>query len=168
MSAIKVAVIGATGKTGRSVVNGLLASSTKFVQLLLFPTTYRLYCTEIHGTVRLTWPDPSQEITALTRESSLHNEANDSLRNLGLKVAAFDILGPREHLLAVFTGLDVVVSCVHFSQIPDQINMIDAMKEAGIKRFVPSDFATPAPLGVTAIHDRVSHRPALSVSDSLT
>ncbi|KAJ4397256.1 hypothetical protein N0V93_001480 [Gnomoniopsis smithogilvyi] len=121
---IRVVVIGATGKTGNSVVKGLVASSTSF------------------------------EITALTRASSLHNESNNALRDLGAKVVAFDIQGPKEDLIPIFAGQDVVISCVHASQIDAQLNLIEPLKEAKVKRFIPCNFATAAPAGVMAMHDR--------------
>lgn len=102
-----------------------------------------------------------QEITALTRASSLHNESNNALRNLGAKVVAFDIQGPKEDIVKVFTGQDVVISCVHASQIDAQMNLIEPLKEANVKRFIPCNFATPAPAGVMALHDRVRQNPDL-------
>lgn len=58
-------------------------------------------------------------------------------------------------MIEVFTGQDIVISCVHASQIDAQLNLIEPLKEAKIKRFVPCDFATAAPAGVMALHDRV-------------
>ncbi|CAN8100264.1 unnamed protein product [Discula destructiva] len=123
---IRVAIIGATGNTGRSVVNGLVASPTSF------------------------------EITALTRASSLHNEANDGLRALGAKVVAFDINGPKEDIVKVFSGQDVVISCVNASQLEVQVNLVEPLKEAKVGRFVPCNFATPAPEGVMVLQDQKS------------
>ncbi|KAI2620768.1 NAD(P)-binding protein [Hypomontagnella submonticulosa] len=122
---IKVAVVGATGNTGKSVVDGLLAETeTKY------------------------------EITALTRPTSVNNEANKVLQGRGVHVVAADLTGPKEDLVKLLSGIDVVISCIVFSALKDQIPLAEAAKEAGVKRFVPCDFATPAPRGVMALHDQ--------------
>ncbi|KAI1208502.1 NAD(P)-binding protein [Annulohypoxylon truncatum] len=123
-TAVKVVIVGATGKTGSSVVNGLLASETNF------------------------------DITALARPSSVSSEANNALRGRGVHVVAADLTGPKEELVKILTGADVVISCIVFSSFNDQIPLAEAAKEAGVKRFVPCDFATPAPRGVMILQDQ--------------
>lgn len=81
-------------------------------------------------------------------------------------MVAFDIHGSNEDLVQVFTGQDVVISCVHASQIDAQINLIEPLKEAKVKRFIPCNFATPAPAGVMALHDRVCQIQTLSTQQS--
>ena len=43
-------------------------------------------------------------------------------------------------LLAAFRDKDAVVSCVGVDGVPLQTAMIDAAEEAGVKRFIPSEF----------------------------
>ncbi|KAI1455917.1 NAD(P)-binding protein [Annulohypoxylon moriforme] len=123
-TAVKVFIVGATGKTGKSVVNGLIASETNF------------------------------DITALARPSSIDSEANNALRSRGVHVVAADLTGPKEELVKILTGADVVISCIVYTSLNDQIPLVEAAKEAGVKRFVPCDFGTPAPRGVMIMRDQ--------------
>ncbi|KAI0888538.1 NAD(P)-binding protein [Annulohypoxylon maeteangense] len=125
-TAVKVAIVGATGKTGSSIVNGLLASETKF------------------------------DITALARPASVDNEAHNALRNRGIHVVSADLTGPKEELVKTLTGIDVVISCIVYNGLSDQIPLAEAAKEAGVKRFVPCDFSTPTTRGVMTMHDQKS------------
>ncbi|KAI0127073.1 isoflavone reductase [Xylariales sp. AK1849] len=120
---IKVLVISATGKTGKSVVEGLLSSSTKY------------------------------DILALTRESSLGNPVLQEFRDRGVKIATTRLLGPRQDLVDLLTGIEVVISCIFALNLDDQLPLITAAKEAGVKRFVPCNFGTPAPRGVMTLLD---------------
>lgn len=43
-------------------------------------------------------------------------------------------------LLSAFKNQDAVISVLGFDGIPEQMKMIDAATQAGIKRFVPSEF----------------------------
>ncbi|KAF3014178.1 hypothetical protein E8E14_004159 [Neopestalotiopsis sp. 37M] len=122
-SPISVLVVGPTGKTGSSVVEGLLNSSTSF------------------------------EITALTRESSLDNPKLKPFKERGVKLATSDPNGPKDELVKLLTGIDVVISCIYWANLNDQIPLAEAAKEAGVKRFVPSSFQTPAPRGVMRLAD---------------
>ncbi|CAH2036799.1 unnamed protein product, partial [Thlaspi arvense] len=50
-------------------------------------------------------------------------------------------LNDKESLVKAIKHVDVVISAVGRLQIPDQINIIDAIKESGnVKRFFPSEF----------------------------
>ncbi|ETS74759.1 hypothetical protein PFICI_13243 [Pestalotiopsis fici W106-1] len=122
-SPIKVLVVSPTGKTGSSVVEGLLNSSTNF------------------------------EVTALTRESSLENPTLKPFKERGVKIVTADLNGPKDVLVKLLTGIDVVVSCIFWRNLKDQIPLAEAAKEAGVKRFVPSSFQTPAPRGVMQLVD---------------
>ncbi|KAH9994590.1 isoflavone reductase family protein [Xylariaceae sp. FL0662B] len=119
----KVAVVGATGRTGNTVVNGLLASETNF------------------------------DITGLTRPSSINSDANKSLEMKGIHVVAADLTGPKEELVKALAGIEIVISCIYFRNLQDQIPLAAAAKDAGVKRFVPCAFGTPAPRGVMAMAD---------------
>lgn len=87
----------------------------------------------------------SQDITALTRPSSIDKPRTQALRDAGVRVVAAEITGPREDLVAALQGADVVISTVTGFALKDQIPLIDAAKAAGIKRFIPCTFATACP-----------------------
>lgn len=53
------------------------------------------------------------------------------------------------------TGIDVVVSGIYWLNLDDQLPLIQAAKVAGVKRFVPCNFGTPAPRGVMKLLDHV-------------
>ncbi|KAE8356372.1 hypothetical protein BDV28DRAFT_165037 [Aspergillus coremiiformis] len=125
MSPVTVAIVGATGETGRSIVDALLQSPTDF------------------------------GITALSRPSSMEKPENQKLREGGINVVAYDVHGPLEKLVDILTGVDVVISAVSYAGISDQIPLARAAKEAGVKRFVPSAYApTTAPNGAVEMRDR--------------
>ncbi|KAI0847983.1 isoflavone reductase family protein [Daldinia vernicosa] len=122
-TAIRVGIVGATGRTGSSILNGLLASETQF------------------------------DITALTRPTSVNSEANNELKSRGVRIVAADLTGPKDDLVKAVTGIDIVISCIVFSSLGDQIPLAEAAKQAGVKRFVPCNFSTPAPRGVMDMYD---------------
>ncbi|KAJ8100207.1 putative pinoresinol-lariciresinol reductase 3 [Lipomyces tetrasporus] len=112
---MKVVIIGASGETGRSIVNGLLESAIEF------------------------------EITAVSRELSINSKSNDELRKLGVQVVAGDLKDPENDLIRLLTRCDVVISSVTAAALPDQILLSDAAKKAGVGRFIPCFFGPVAP-----------------------
>ncbi|KAF6794639.1 isoflavone reductase family protein [Colletotrichum sojae] len=126
---MKVAIVGATGETGSSIVNGLLASTV---------------------------PNPrQQEVTALIRPSSLQKPEVRELEARGIEVVACDLTGPEDELVKKLTGIDVVISPIVVEHLFDQIPLANAAKKAGVKRFVPSFFATVMPpRGMMWFHDQ--------------
>ncbi|KAI2895243.1 hypothetical protein CBS63078_4258 [Aspergillus niger] len=122
---ITVGVIGATGKTGRSVVDGLLSSPTKF-----------------------------QTVTSFTREASVNSQANETLQAKGVQIVGYDLNGPREVLVHQLKKIDVLISCITWEHLESQNPWIEAAKEAGVKRFVPSEWVGPAPRGIIDIKDK--------------
>ncbi|KAJ4171219.1 hypothetical protein NW754_007365 [Fusarium falciforme] len=125
MSNIKVAVAGATGETGSSIVRGLLASTTNRFQ-----------------------------VTALIRPSSLSKPGALELKEMGVKVVGADLTGPAEDLKAILTDMDVVISAVNATAILNEIPLINAAKSAGVGRYVPCFFATVVPPnGVLRLRD---------------
>ncbi|OTB00567.1 hypothetical protein M426DRAFT_15375 [Hypoxylon sp. CI-4A] len=121
---IKVALVGATGRTGKSIVDGLLASETNF------------------------------DIVVLARPAAINGEAYNQLRSRSVHVVAADLRGPKEDLVSILKGVDVVISTIIYTNLDDQIPLAEAAKEAGVKRFVPSEFSTPATRGVLDLHDK--------------
>ncbi|KPM42915.1 hypothetical protein AK830_g3606 [Neonectria ditissima] len=122
---MKVAILGATGETGTSVVNGLLESVNK-----------------------------QYAITALTRPSSLQKPEVLSLKDRGIKVVAADLEGSEDEVAKLLQGIDVVIACVNPKGMLAQIPLANACKAAGVKRFVPCFFATIAPpKGILRLRD---------------
>ncbi|KAJ9189718.1 hypothetical protein P3X46_000975 [Hevea brasiliensis] len=81
---------------------------------------------------------------ALVRESTLSGPAKatiiDNFKSLGVNFLIGD-LHDYESLVKAIKQVDVVISTVGQGQVPDQVKIIDAIKEAGnIKRFIPSEF----------------------------
>jgi hypothetical protein len=57
--------------------------------------------------------------------------------------------------VGILSGVDVVISCIVFTALEEQVHLAEAAKAAGVKRFVPCNFGTPAPRGVMLLDDRV-------------
>ncbi|KAI8272741.1 hypothetical protein K4K60_011908 [Colletotrichum sp. SAR11_57] len=113
---MKVAVVGATGETGSSIVNGLLAS-----------------------------PDTKFDVTALIRPSSLDKPEVHALKERGVKIASTDLTGPEDEIVKQVTGFDVVISAIVADSLLDQLPLASASKKAGVGRFVPCFFGTVMP-----------------------
>ncbi|ODM22798.1 hypothetical protein SI65_00387 [Aspergillus cristatus] len=109
MTTTKVAIVGASGESGQSIVNALLDSST-----------------------------PKYEVTALTRPQSIHKPVNTKLQERGVKVVPADLGGPSDKLVELLTGIDVVISAIYFDNLDEEIPLANAAKAAGVKRFVQS------------------------------
>ncbi|KAL2835425.1 isoflavone reductase family protein [Aspergillus pseudoustus] len=122
--AIRVGVIGATGTTGGVVVNGLLSSDTDFL------------------------------VTSFTREASVTNTANQKLKEKGVGIVGYDLDAPSEQLVEKLAGIDILISCMTWEHLHLQLLWIEAAKQAGVKRFVPSEWAGPAPRGILDIKDK--------------
>ncbi|RAH42162.1 aromatic alcohol reductase [Aspergillus brunneoviolaceus CBS 621.78] len=106
---MKVAIVGASGDTGQSIVNALLSSST-----------------------------PKFEITALTRPQSLNKPTNLALQSRGVRIVPADLRGPIAPLITLLQDIDIVISAIHFNALADETPLADAAKAAGVKRFVQS------------------------------
>lgn len=98
-----------------------------------------------------------QEITTITRKSSANSPKNQALKNAGVRVIAADITGPEDEIVEALRDTDTVIAALTIDSLPHQVALATAAKKAGVKRFVPSFFATAAaPKGVTKIRDVVS------------
>ena len=94
-------------------------------------------------------------MTAITRPSSLESKAVAALRERGVRIVAADVTSPHADLVRAFKGLDVLVSAIYFGVLDKQKNILRAVKEAGVGRFVPCFWGTPAPRGVQDMYDSV-------------
>ncbi|KAI0644861.1 NAD-P-binding protein [Trametes meyenii] len=118
-----VLVLGATGHTGQSIVKGLQES----------------------GNFR---------IAALVRPSSASKAATQELRASGVEIRLGDLKADaHEKLKQLFVGVNIFISAVVATALQDQKAAFQAAKEAGVKRIIPCDFATPGKKGVRALHD---------------
>ncbi|KAF5739375.1 Isoflavone reductase-like protein 4 isoform 2 [Tripterygium wilfordii] len=81
---------------------------------------------------------------ALVRESSVSDPVKGKLienfESLGVTILFGDLYN-HDSLLDAVKKVDIVISTVGHMQIPDQVNIIAAIKEAGnVQRFLPSEF----------------------------
>lgn len=91
------------------------------------------------------------------RPSSLQKPEVRDLEKRGIKIVGIDLSSSEEHLASLLEDIDVLISSINTSQLTAQIPLIDAAKSAGVKRFVPCNFATVAPpKGVLSLRDLVS------------
>lgn len=93
-------------------------------------------------------------MTSFTRQSSVDSPANRQLRERGVSIVGYDLAGPLEALVDQLRGIDVLISCITWEHLDQQKPWIEAAKEAGVQRFVPSEWVGPAPRGVIDIKDK--------------
>ena len=112
---LTVLVVGSTGMLGFKIVSALLAKGNFAVRAMVRSISNSN--TEIH-----------QKIEAMKAKGAAIVEGN--------------LMQP-ETLLPVCEGVDVVVSAVGNNDVtvPGQKNLIDAAKQQGVKRFIPSDYS---------------------------
>ncbi len=85
-------------------------------------------------------------VRAMVRTSIDSNAENhqkiDAMKAQGATIVEGNLMEP-ETLLQLCTGVDVVVSAVGNNEVttPGQKNLIDAAKQQGVKRFIPSDYS---------------------------
>lgn len=123
MTQHNVFIVGATGETGKHILNALV-------------------------------DDASINITCFVRTSSEGKPATQQLKDRGLKVVYGNLHGPLSDLSALLKDIDTVISCVAPPAIKDQIPLVDAAVEAGVKRFLPCNWGTPSARGgILALRD---------------
>ncbi|KLO11922.1 NAD(P)-binding protein [Schizopora paradoxa] len=118
-----VFVLGGTGKTGASIVNGLLESD-------------------------------KYNVTLGVRPASLSKPEVLDFQKRGAEVRAVELTDAPDTLDAVLKGVDTVIFAAVFSEIDKQTLWADASKRAGVKRFIPDDWATPCVRGVRKLFDQ--------------
>lgn len=112
---LTVLVVGSTGMFGSKIVSALLDKGDVNVQ-------------------------------AMVRSINDSNEENrkkiDAMKVKGATIVEGNMMQP-ETLLPACAGVDVVVSAIGNNEVtvPGQKNLIDAAKQQGVKRFVPSDYS---------------------------
>ncbi|RTE73284.1 hypothetical protein BHE90_012290 [Fusarium euwallaceae] len=115
-SQTKVAVVGATGRIGSSIVPALLHSK-----------------------------EHNFKITALVQPASVDKLSTKNLAEQNVKIVPVDLRGELSELTRALTGIDVVICALPPNYTLDQIPLADAALQAGVKRFIPNMWSTVAP-----------------------
>ncbi|TPX36544.1 hypothetical protein SmJEL517_g01398 [Synchytrium microbalum] len=120
-----VLVIGANGYTGTPIVHSLLEHGMK-VEVLAQQKSLR---------------DPTKRLQFDAFKA----------KGAGIRVGSIQDLDSVKQALI---GVDIVISCVVYGYLLEQIPLARLCKDAGVKRFVPSDFSTYCPPNVMALQDK--------------
>ncbi|THW11811.1 isoflavone reductase [Aureobasidium pullulans] len=121
---MKIAVLGATGTTGKYIVDELLAS------------------------------EHAVHLTALVRASSADKPEVQDLKARGVAIQLIDLQGSIEDMIQALEGQEVVIAILPIAATIDQIPLATAAKKAGVKRFIPTMFAPVAPpKGLSTLRD---------------
>ena len=70
----------------------------------------------------------------------------------------YNLDSSQARLVEQLKEIDILISCITWEHLHLQVPWIDAAKEAGVKRFVPSEWVGPAPRGVIDIKDKVNYK----------
>lgn len=82
---------------------------------------------------------------------------NTKLQEHGVKVVSADLSGPSDELVGLLTGIDVVISAIYFDNLDEEIPLANAVKAAGVKRFVQSALMIVIPpKGVVDFREKVN------------
>ncbi|KAH6971263.1 hypothetical protein BKA56DRAFT_496096 [Ilyonectria sp. MPI-CAGE-AT-0026] len=123
MAPLSVLVVGATGLTGSSIVNALLATPSQF------------------------------KVTALVRPSSIQAQATQELAARGVAIVKGALEDSVDDLVEKISGQDVVISAVGLTEHEKQYNLVTAAKKTGVKRFIPCAFIPVMAVGFAWIRD---------------
>ncbi|KAF5965987.1 hypothetical protein FBULB1_11914 [Fusarium bulbicola] len=141
---MKVAILGATGETGASILNALLESMEPAMCTSGFILGVRILLTFLI----------LKEITALVRQSSMEKPEALALKEKGINVVAADLSGPEDELARVLDGIAALISAISATGLLEQIPLINAAQAAGVKRFLPCCFALiMPPAGILKLRD---------------
>ncbi|KAF4834280.1 Isoflavone reductase-like protein [Colletotrichum tropicale] len=104
----RVAIAGATGNTGSSIMNALLKSPELF------------------------------EITALVRPASVGKPQLVEFARQGVAVKSVELDGSIDAISGTLANMDVVISCLTLFQFTEEMNLIEASSKANVGRYIPS------------------------------
>ncbi|KAJ7687139.1 isoflavone reductase family protein [Mycena rosella] len=122
MTKQRVLLLGATGETGGSILNGLLADTESFVRHIChYPRG---------GSDRAV-----QDVEALVRPASINKPQVQELTKRGVKIRAVDIGGRLDDVVNSLAGVDVLISAIDAMGQLAQLSLATAAKQAGVKRF---------------------------------
>jgi uncharacterized protein YbjT (DUF2867 family) len=115
MSTLTVLVVGSTGMLGFKIVSALLDKGNINVRAM---------------------------VRSLNDSEEKNRKKIEQMQIRGVAIVEADVMKP-ETLLQVLDGVDVVVSAVGNNEVTvaGQKKLIDAAKQKGVKRFIPSDYS---------------------------
>ncbi|KAK1638530.1 isoflavone reductase family protein [Colletotrichum phormii] len=138
LKTFNVAVFGAAGESGSTIVDGLLEStSPSFASSRLSQRHFSKFLLPI---ARIT-DNSAKEVTALARPSSISKPVYEKLRERSVDVVAIDLDKPETKIANVIKGFQILIVSVHPAGIGSQVALVRAAKLAGLERFIPSAFA---------------------------
>lgn len=136
MAPLRIGLLGASGETGKSIADGLLAEGGDIVSPSYNTLTPSLTLTQVR-----------QHVIALTRPASLDKPANKELSTRGIELRALELPGPHDALVAALQDIQILISAIApFDQLA-QIPLATAAKEAGVQRFFPCAAVSVIPAG---------------------
>ena len=96
------------------------------------------------------------------RPESLSKTLVKNFESKGAIVKTIDVeKATASDLASIFEGIDTVISCLLVLPFTKQSVVVDACKLAGVKRFLPSEWATAAKRGIIPIKDEVIMSPCI-------
>lgn len=104
-----------------------------------------------------------QRVAAISRTADKPEVAKYRAAGVDVRVVDVATATPSE-LKAALLGVDFIVSVITALALETQRALFAAAKEAGVKRVIPSDFATVCPPGVRTLHDKVGGSTAHSTT----
>jgi uncharacterized protein YbjT (DUF2867 family) len=115
MSTLTVLVVGSTGMLGSKIISALLDKGNINVRAM---------------------------VRSLKDSDEKNRQKIEQMQTKGVAIVEADAMHP-ETLLPALDGVDVIVSAVGNNEVtvPGQKNLIDAAKQKGVKRFIPSDYS---------------------------
>jgi NmrA-like family len=146
MTTKNVLILGATGETGASILNGLLS----YGNFVSHPAQLNNYQSTSHS--------QKQAVTALVRPPSAEKPEVQDLIKKGIKILIADISAPPDELVPLLLGVDIFISAISGMSVLAEKNIATAAKKAGVTRFIPCGFGTISPpWGVMLLRDYVSY-----------
>ncbi|CAG8700587.1 24832_t:CDS:2 [Racocetra persica] len=86
-------------------------------------------------------------VKVLRKKPENNNEKAKLLESKGAKIV-YAVYDDKNDLIKAIKGTDVIVSAIRGDYYNDQIMLLTAAKETGVKRFIPSEFGSELPQGL--------------------
>lgn len=115
----------------------------------------KLLLSSLFAPVRHNTEQLRQHVAIGVRSASLSKPEVLKLQERGVEVRAVELTDTPAKLDAALKGVDVVIFAATFTEVDKQQVWADAAKRAGVKRFIPNDWATPCERGVRKMYDQV-------------
>ena len=94
-----------------------------------------------------------QNVVCFIRARSGAKSSTEQLKNRGIKIVTGELDGSKDSIVGLLENVDIVISCMSPMALKDQIPLIDAAVAAGVQRFLPCNWGTPAARGVLSLRD---------------